>query len=243
MKEYIRKHSTLMIVSLISFMSLLVSLMFLPAIYNMPSSSSMWVVGLAIGIPAVLVSVIVSTPVVYYYKKIIEENHEIIERLGKDPLTQLLNRHTFFDVFEKKIDELNKQNHTIALFMIDIDNFKSINDLYGHIVGDEVIKDASEKIKSMIHTPNLICRFGGEEFLILLWDLDKETTKAIGESIIESIQQGMIHSQQEINYTVSIGLFIHQQVIDNPLDLINKADKLMYEAKNSGKNKMIVYCE
>lgn len=103
MKEYIRKHSTLMIVSLISLMSLIVSLMFLPLIFSLPASSSIWVIGLSIAIPAVLVSAIVSTPVVYYYKKIIEENHEIIERLGKDPLTHLLNRHTFFDVYEKRL--------------------------------------------------------------------------------------------------------------------------------------------
>jgi diguanylate cyclase (GGDEF)-like protein len=243
MKEYIRKHSTLMIVSLISFMSLVVSLMFLPLIFSLPATSSIWVIGLSIAIPAVLVSAIVSTPVVYYYKRIIEENHEIIERLGKDPLTQLLNRHTFFDVFEKKIIELNEQYHSIALFMIDIDNFKNINDVYGHVVGDEVIIDASRKIQSMIHTPNLTCRFGGEEFLILLWDLDKDATKAIGESIIESIQQGMIHNNQKIDYTVSIGLLFNQQEVINPLELIHMADKLMYEAKNSGKNKMMVCCE
>ncbi|PKM57570.1 MAG: hypothetical protein CVU98_05480 [Firmicutes bacterium HGW-Firmicutes-3] len=239
MKEYIRKHPIWMVVSFICFFSLFLALAFLPFILKIPDNSPAWMIALSVSIPAILVSGMVSTPVVYFYKKIIQENYDMIDYLGKDPLTGLLNRHTFIDTYQNKIEELSVKHLSVALFMIDIDDFKHINDYYGHLTGDAVIRDAGMKIKACVREKDLICRFGGEEFMVVLWSLDFDKTNDIGLRILENIRQEMHYKNQLINYTVSIGLIYQHECHLNPEGLIHEADKLMYKAKLDGKDKMV----
>jgi diguanylate cyclase (GGDEF)-like protein len=188
---------------------------------------------------SVLVPLFVSIPIVSFYRKIIRENIDIIDRLGKDHLTSLLNRHTFIQQYQEKVYELTEQKKSISLIMIDIDNFKKINDTYGHLIGDRVIKDIGTKIKSLVREKDLICRFGGEEFLVVLWDINQQQSFEIGKRIVKSLMGSIQYEGQETFYTVSVGLVYHHECIYSCEELIIQADKQMYKAKAKGKNTLV----
>ncbi|WP_228200593.1 GGDEF domain-containing response regulator [Arcobacter peruensis] len=174
----------------------------------------------------------------------INSNLEIIElfedmknKVNKDYMTGLYNRRYFFE-FGKKIYEDNKKaNKSLALSIIDIDNFKNINDSYGHDVGDEAIKEVAKILNKNIISNSLIARLGGEEFCILFYNRTKDEIEKLLEVIRRNFENNFIEiNELKINYTVSIGCsFEYGKNID---DMLQLADKGLYDAKKNGRNQV-----
>ncbi len=160
-----------------------------------------------------------------------------------DPMTQLYNRR-YFSKISKHILDLSKREKTkLSLLMIDIDNFKKINDTYGHQVGDDVIISLAKKLEKYTRASDIICRFGGEEFVILLPETSIDGATIISEKIREVISDEVINfsHKEKLKFTISIGLTQIKNETDMNIDvLINRADKALYDAKNSGKNKVCI---
>jgi diguanylate cyclase (GGDEF)-like protein len=157
---------------------------------------------------------------------------------SRDFLTGLYNRRHFFTVMEPYFIEAAQRDEEFMTALIDIDNFKSINDTYGHEIGDQVIVHVSEILRSNVHHQDIVSRFGGEEFCLVL----KDTTRDKAIEILERIRQKIaltplfIEGDQEMALTVSIGASLEH---DNTLnDTINEADAQLLRAKNTGKNKI-----
>jgi diguanylate cyclase (GGDEF)-like protein len=157
---------------------------------------------------------------------------------SRDFLTGLYNRRHFFTVMEPYFIEAAQRDEEFMTALIDIDNFKSINDTYGHEIGDQVIVHVSEILRSNVHHQDIVSRFGGEEFCLVL----KDTTRDKAIEILERIRQKIaltplfIERDQEMALTVSIGASLEH---DNTLnDTINEADAQLLRAKNTGKNKI-----
>lgn len=174
----------------------------------------------------------------------INSNLEIIElfedmknKVNKDYMTGLYNRRYFFE-YGKEIYEKNKKdNKPLALSIIDIDNFKNINDSYGHDVGDLAIKEVSKVLNKNIISNTLISRLGGEEFCILFYNRSKEEVVKLLEVIRKSFENNFIEiNKTKINYTVSIGCsFEYGKDID---EMVQFADKGLYDAKKLGRNQV-----
>mgnify|MGYP005989713199 CR=1 FL=1 len=174
----------------------------------------------------------------------INSNLEIIElfedmknKVNKDYMTGLYNRRYFFE-YGKEIYEKNKKdNKSLALSIIDIDNFKNINDSYGHDVGDLAIKEVSKVLNKNIISNTLISRLGGEEFCILFYNRSKEEVEKLLEVIRRSFENNFIEiNKLKINYTVSIGCsFEYGKDID---EMVQFADKGLYDAKKLGRNQV-----
>ncbi len=153
-----------------------------------------------------------------------------------DPLTQAYNR-SFFRIFLKRVNLAKYQ-----ILMIDIDFFKKINDTYGHDGGDKILKEISLIIKRIIRDKDVFIRFGGEEFLIFI---NKENAsllvaKDIGERIRKTIEEYKFeYNKNLIKITVSIGACLNPQKFKTPISAIKKADKLLYMAKNNGRNMLV----
>jgi diguanylate cyclase (GGDEF)-like protein len=163
----------------------------------------------------------------------------IMEKLAKtDALTGLNNHMTFHKYLDNLLD--HSQNFSIQVALLDIDNFKSINDTFGHQAGDTILKYTSEKIKEMITPDDFVARYGGEEFAIIFVEKSIKESYEILERIrkeIHSIRYQVINNQY---ITVSVGL--HEYVIGDEKDqLFQGADQALYTAKRTGKNKTIVY--
>ena len=156
-----------------------------------------------------------------------------------DPMTKLFNRR-YFTEMSKSILDLAKRNKTdTAIIMLDIDKFKSVNDEHGHKVGDDIIIKLALKLQECSRKSDIVSRWGGEEFLILLPDTNAEGSMIIAQKIRKSIEEIVINltNAKKIQFTVSIGVSQVNNKLNNDMEAtINRADEALYMAKNNGRN-------
>lgn len=160
----------------------------------------------------------------------------------RDGLTGIYNRIYFTELFEKAKTSAKKYDYKLSVALFDIDKFKLVNDTYGHLAGDEVIKMvASVDEKYAEKYSGFACRYGGEEFLLVLPGKGKEETLEILEKMHEEIKSTVVNFQgTEININVSIGLSVYPDICDNADILVARADKAMYYGKQNGRGRLIV---
>ncbi len=171
-----------------------------------------------------------------YQKTKLDKNMRFYHKLSIiDELTQLYNRRKLFDIFKVKMQEAREEKTTLSVAMFDLDNFKSINDQYGHLAGDLIIRELSSTIKDNIRYYDFAFRYGGEELLVLLYDADQVTATFICERIRKSFIAKKYEEIDGNNVTVSIG--VSTLLPDDTADiLIQRADDALYMAKSNGKN-------
>lgn len=173
----------------------------------------------------------------------IENVKTIQESANKDFLTGLYNRRYFFNDMEKYFMDSSATNEKFAIAMIDIDSFKLINDEFGHETGDKVIINLADYLRESITHKNIIARFGGEEFCVVLKDIkDKDQAIDILENVRKEIEDIIVQcdkTKNGVTYTVSIGVsFKHDFTLD---DSIHEADMMLYDAKQNGKNQIVYH--
>ncbi len=159
-----------------------------------------------------------------------------------DTLTEVLNRRAFYLRYEEELKRARRTQRPISILMIDIDHFKKINDQYGHLCGDECLRQVVHTINENIRRPaDLLARYGGEEFVVLLPETEIEGAKLISEHIRQGIENLKISfSDYNIQLTISIGSATLVPDTELLMDkLIGAADEALYQAKNSGRNKVI----
>lgn len=154
-----------------------------------------------------------------------------------DPLTGVYNRRVLIEKLSEDIQRINRYKHSLSLFMIDIDYFKSVNDTYGHTIGDQVLKYIAKSIKACLRDTDYCARYGGEEFIVVLTNTPLEKGMEVAERLRTNIANKPIEIQEcTIHTTISIGV-AHYKDKDCSLDkLIERADKAMYRAKELGRN-------
>jgi len=185
----------------------------------------------------------------------LEQSKQEVEKLNRelesakgeamiDPMTGILNRRGFEKTTSRILDESTASGKETCLLMVDIDHFKKINDTYGHLVGDKVIRAVAEMLKSKVKGQDSVARLGGEEFAVLLPETPAAGAFAVAEHIRQSIENGKIRridSQETIGaVTVSIG--IASILPDEDINqLLNQADKALYASKTQGRNRTTIY--
>jgi len=166
--------------------------------------------------------------------------YELQYKASHDILTKLYNRQKLNDELDKEIMRENRYQHGLSLLMLDIDDFKNINDTYGHDVGDIVLKDISQIITESIRATDYGCRWGGEEFMVLLPETKIDQSFTIAEQLrinIEKYKNPVLAKKT----TVSIGTSQFQVGIDTMDTFVKNVDIAMYQAKKTGKNKVVKY--
>jgi len=159
---------------------------------------------------------------------------------NKDYLTGAYNRRYFYDTSKAIVAKNFRKNKQIAVATLDIDNFKNVNDTYGHDVGDVAIKDIVTVLNKHLRESDLVARFGGEEFSILLEDISKKDMKILFEKIRLSFEENEINVNNiSLKYTVSLG--IAYGISDNIDEMLKISDNALYEAKDSGRNKVVIH--
>jgi len=153
----------------------------------------------------------------------------------KDFLTGLFNRRYFEEILRWEIELSKRYKHPLSIILVDLDDFKCINDKYGHQFGDKVLKMVAESIKRNIRSSDIPARYGGEEFIILLPETDLEGAKKVAEKLRRIIQELSIDNTK---LTASFGI---TELLENDSmeTFIKRADKALYRAKKEGKNKVI----
>ena len=158
-----------------------------------------------------------------------------------DFLTGLMNRRAFLAVADDAVEFCRRYQRNMATLMIDIDHFKKINDTHGHAAGDDAIRQIADIIGQSIRTTDKAARFGGEEFVVLLREIDQDTALLLAERIRRSIEQKTIqHGETSIPATVSIGVAINTEGDRDVQDMIERADQGLYTAKKTGRNRVFL---
>ena len=166
-----------------------------------------------------------------------ERIRELEKKLLYDAMTCLYSKNAGCEFLEKKIKECGRSKKSITVIMCDIDHFKKINDTYGHQTGDLVIKKVASTLKKHVRENDIIFRYGGEEFTIIMSDTKPKNAKAIIERLREKVE-GI--SDINIKVTMSFGIYT-SNATENMHVLIEKADQALYKAKNKGRNRVVIY--
>jgi diguanylate cyclase (GGDEF)-like protein/PAS domain S-box-containing protein len=159
-----------------------------------------------------------------------------------DTLTQLPNRKLFLEAASMGIAHATRNGMLCAVLFVDLDAFKSVNDALGHSVGDDLLVDTADRLSSCIRETDMVARFGGDEFVILLNDLDNgQGARVIAERVLATLGLSRIVSRNDLFVTASVGIAVYPHDGASVEDLLKNADAAMYAAKSSGKNRYCFY--
>ena len=161
----------------------------------------------------------------------------------RDSLTGLFNHTAITQFLDSAVVAARRQNHTVCFAMIDVDRFKSVNDTYGHPVGDQVLLALARVLQQSLRQTDLVGRYGGEEFVVILHDVTLEKAEQIMQQLREDFSNVLFHARDvEFSCTFSCGIAAFPQ-LESMETLREAADKAMYQAKHSGRNRVVVYAE
>lgn len=166
------------------------------------------------------------------------QRDELIQMALHDQLTGLYNRHYMLEISKQKIAKAIRHQQSFCILMIDIDHFKVINDSHGHLTGDAVLKAVAKYLNKGNRQEDIVVRFGGEEFLILLDNCDLDNALLKAELIRETVEK---HQPHGINVTISVGIAQFDAAQnENFISLLKRADNALYLAKDKGRNCVVV---
>jgi len=169
---------------------------------------------------------------------------ELLRHLAiTDGLTSLLNHRVFHERLSSEFDRSKRFKQPLSLMMADIDYFKKVNDTYGHPVGDQILKAIAGKLKAHLRTVDVVARYGGEEYAMLLPQTDANLARAVAERIRKDIEsESFTTDKGKLKVTVSLGICdTTVNNFDSGAQLLSKADEALYEAKNGGRNQTVIY--
>ncbi|MEY3197115.1 MAG: PleD family two-component system response regulator [Pseudomonadota bacterium] len=176
----------------------------------------------------------------YYQDDLRNDLTRSINLSVKDELSNLYNRRYFEKYIVRTIQKANSELKSLYIMMIDIDHFKNINDQYGHNIGDKVIIEASNVIKTSVRAEDFITRYGGEEFIVVVFDVAEIEVRMIAERIRANMENCdlIVSNAQPVKVTLSIGVTEYEPE-DSIASLVIRSDKALYEAKDGGRNKVV----
>ncbi|QJE00957.1 diguanylate cyclase [Massilia forsythiae] len=165
---------------------------------------------------------------------------QMSELVREDQLTGSLNRRGLDDVFERESARADRRGTPLCVALLDLDNFKKLNDTYGHLAGDNALRHLVKVVKETLRSMDVIARFGGEEFLILLPETGVESAAAAMVRVQRELTRHFfMHDNEKMLITFSCGVALRRQDEEQP-SLLARADRAMYQAKQSGKNRVVV---
>jgi diguanylate cyclase (GGDEF)-like protein len=167
--------------------------------------------------------------------------HEEIYRLTTvDGLTQIFNKRYFQEALGREIGRAYRYHRELSLVMFDIDRFKTINDTYGHLAGDYVLKHLATTVKARIRREDILARYGGEEFAIISPEIDHCNAMLLGEKVRGIADRTAFKFEDvDIPLTVSVGVCSLSPEVPNATELVRRADGNLYAAKSAGRNQVV----
>lgn len=171
--------------------------------------------------------------------RIVELHQQLTAAAMHDPLTGLLNRRAFFEIFEKEVARARRQQSSLGLLMVDLDHFKQINDRYGHPAGDAVLREAARRLRARVRSTDIVGRYGGEEFVLALPGCGLKQAVTIAEHLRDSIgNQPFDVSTAQLSMTTSVGVVTTWDMAEAG-HLLKTADEALYRAKAGGRDRVV----
>lgn len=188
-----------------------------------------------------LICLIITLVVVYLLHHLMNRHQQRIETQATlDSLTGLPNRRGFNLMADKTLKDAAREARPLSAMLLDLDHFKHLNDTRGHLAGDEVLVGFADDLRSCLRQSDIVCRWGGEEFIILLKGSDSQSARRVAEKIrLLAEQHTYVFANEPLQVTVSIGL-AELQPDDTLHSLIARADSALYRAKQNGRNQVCI---
>ena len=166
----------------------------------------------------------------------------LVSQVGRDPLTGLLNHRAIHERLEQEIERARVAGSSLAVALVDVDNFKMINDRRGHQAGDRVLRAISSVLIAACRGTDVAARYAGDEFMVIFPDLDEAQAAAVCERIINEVRRinHFLNLGQNLNVTLSVGVAVGHRLNEGALRIIGIADAAMYDAKESGKDQAVI---
>ena len=171
----------------------------------------------------------------------LQQKNAMLEELNRtDALTNVYNRRYFMEVLETEYSRTRRANHTMAFVMLDLDHFKRVNDDYGHLAGDKALIEVAGILKRVIRKHDICCRYGGEEFALILPETDLSGAAVVTERCREEVSNAVIEFDgKRIPVTISVGVAVLEiESTWSQSDLVAAADEALYKSKEQGRNKV-----
>jgi len=178
--------------------------------------------------------------------RIVKLQQELRRQAAHDPLTGVLSRSKGFEMFDRELQRSIRENLPLSVLLMDLDHFKSVNDTYGHLAGDEVLREAGKRLQDGVRSYDILSRYGGEEFLILMPGCDEEAARTQAERLRLAIAETpvVIASARHVAHplTASFGVTISSPMaLETPESLVQVADEALYSAKRQGRNRVVFH--
>jgi diguanylate cyclase (GGDEF)-like protein len=188
------------------------------------------------GILTTLLNVVGSIKAIYKYTKDLEYY------ATRDPLTNLFNQRVFWELLGYEVGRAERHGYTFGLLVIDMDNFKYVNDTYGHIIGDKFLAKVANTIHDCLRLGDILARYGGDEFVVVLPEADQEQIYMVANRVREALEEMVVTTADEtkIRGTASVGMSVYPTHAQTPKDLFLFADNMTYKAKSMGRNCCII---
>jgi len=169
-------------------------------------------------------------------EKVREQNAVLARLATRDPLTNCHNRRSFFELFDSHWNSAQRYGHPLAAIMVDVDHFKSVNDTYGHSIGDQVLQKVAETLQQTARATDVVARYGGEEFALLLPGTNLEDATVFAERVRIALAEMKF---ADLSITASLGVSSLSEKPASPQELLDQADKCLYAAKRNGRNQVV----
>jgi diguanylate cyclase (GGDEF)-like protein len=178
--------------------------------------------------------------IVRIHEELIETRESLQFVASHDPLLRLWNRRAIIDLLNTELSRAKRLRTSLCVFFADLDSFKRVNDNYGHLVGDDVLRSAAEKMSRTVREYDHVGRYGGEEFLVVLPDCGAETAREVAERVRQHIgDEPIVIAPIQVKVTASIGV-AQWHAGQDFRELIHRADVAMYRAKQNGRNRVVL---
>ena len=175
--------------------------------------------------------------------QLLELNQKLESMAITDPLTGLKNRRYIDDILRQEVALYKRYGNPFSILLIDVDNFKTVNDNYGHANGDDILKFLSSVLRENSRESDTVGRFGGEEFFLLLHGTAREGAQIVADRILEQVKRPIEIDGELVSVTVSIGIahLDDAEDINDPKELVKRSDEALYMAKNNGRDRVETY--